>query len=430
MLQLFKHISNEIIKSNQVFSSFESRNYRFFFTGQSISLLGSWMQTIAMAWLIYRLTGSKFLLGFVGFTNQIPSFFLSPFTGVFTDRFDRRKIMLWAQIIYMLQALLLSLLVFLNLIEIWHIIALSLLFGLVTAFDTPARHALVVDLIDDPKNLGNAIALNSAMFNSARLIGPAIAGVVIAIVGEGICFLINAVSYIAIIWALYKIRAVKNERREAENSLKDEFTEGLKYTFGFKPFRSLLLLLAVISFIGAPFGTLMPAFASEILKGGSHTYGFLMSATGAGALIGAIYLASRKSVIGMGKIIMLNSILFGLCLSGISFCIYQSISMVIAFIAGFCMIAVIACINTLIQTLAEENKRGRVMSFYAMALLGMNPIGSLMAGTMATGIGISYTLLLCGVITILFGIWFTVVWPMSRQYIYPIYIEKGFIQKR
>ncbi len=429
MFDIFKQVSKNIIKSSQVFSSFESRNYRFFFSGQSISLLGSWMQTIAMAWLIYRLTGSKFLLGFVGFTNQIPSFFLSPFIGVLTDRFNRRKIMLWAQIIYMIQALLLSFLVLLNLVEIWHIIALSILFGLVTAFDTPARHALVVDLIDDPKNLGNAIALNSAMYNGSRLIGPAIAGIVIAVVGEGICFLFNALSYVAIILALYKIHDSEHTQKKSENSLKQEFTEGFKYTFGFKPFRILLLLLGIVSLIGAPFSTLMPAFASEILKGGSHTYGFLMSATGAGALLGAIYLASRKSVIGMGKIIMINTILFGLCMLGISISKGLWISMVIGFISGFSMIATIACINTLIQTLADENKRGRVMSFYAMALLGMNPIGSLLAGTIATGIGISYTLFLCGVIFILFGIWFIVVWPLSRKYIYPIYIEKGLIAK-
>ncbi len=430
MFDIFKPLLKNIIKSSQIFSSFESRNYRFFFTGQSISLLGSWMQTIAMSWLIYRLTGSKFLLGFVGFTNQIPSFFLSPIIGVITDRFNRRKIMLWAQIIYMVQALLLSLLVFLNLIEIWHIIALSILFGLVTAFDTPARHALVVDLIDNPKNLGNAIALNSAMYNGSRLIGPAIAGIVIAVVGEGICFLFNALSYVAIILALYKIHDSKYTQKKSDNSLTKEFTEGIKYTFGFKPFRILLLLLGVVSLVGAPFSTLMPAFASEILKGGSHTYGFLMSATGAGALLGAIYLASRKSVIGMGKIIMINTILFGLCMLGISVSNGLWISMIIGFVAGFSMIATIACINTLIQTLADENKRGRVMSFYAMALLGMNPIGSLLAGTIATGIGISYTLMLCGIIFILFGMWFTVVWPMSRKYLYPIYIEKGFMVKK
>jgi len=337
--------------------------------------------------------------------------------------------MLWAQIIYMLQALLLTFLVFFNLVEIWHIIALSILFGLVTAFDTPARHALVVDLIDNQNNLGNAIALNSAMYNGARLIGPAIAGIVIAIVGEGICFLLNALSYVAIIWALYHIRAGKSEQKQSENSLKEEFIEGFKYTFGFKPFRILLLLLGIVSLIGAPFSTLMPAFASEILKGGSHTYGFLMSATGAGALMGAIYLASRRTVIGMGKIIAINTILFGICMFGISFIKELWISMVISFVTGFCIIATIACINTLIQTLAEENKRGRVMSFYAMALLGMNPIGSLLAGIMATAIGISYTLLICGIILILFGAWFTITLPSMRPYVYPIFVEKGIVSK-
>jgi MFS family permease len=429
MFDIFKPIFKNIIKSNQIFSSFESRNYRFYFTGQSVSLLGSWIQTIAMGWLVYRLTGSTFLLGFVGFTNQIPSFILSPFAGVFTDRFNRQKIMLWTQIIFMIQALIISFLVLSSLIQVWHIIALSLFFGLISAFDAPARQSLVIDLIDNPKNLGNAIALNSAMFNGARLVGPAIAGIVIAAVGEGICFLLNSLSYIAIILALYKLQLIKSNKKQTKNSVKNELAEGFKYTFGLKPIRVLLILLAILSLTSTPFTTLMPAFASETLKGDSHTYGFLMSATGAGALLGAIFLASRKTIIGLGKIISINAISFGLCLFGISFSKSLFISMSIGFMAGFCMISAIASINTLLQTLADESKRGRVMSFYAMALMGMHPIGSLLAGTIATGVGISYTLLLSGIITILIGIWFTLYWPNSRKYIYPIYVKKGFIKK-
>jgi len=427
MMRQSKLVIKNIIKSSQIFSSLESKNYRLYFTGQSVSLIGSWMQSIAMGWLVYRLTGSKFLLGFIGFTSQIPAFILSPIAGVLTDRFNRHKIMLLTQVAFMIQALLFGFLVLFGFIQIWHVIVLSLVFGLISAFDAPARQSMVIDLIDRPDNLGNAIALNSAMFNGARLFGPAIAGVIIAIVGEGICFLINAVSYIAIIVALSKIKVPAKVKKEPIYNINQELTEGFKYTFGFKPIRILLILLAVLSLIGLPFATLMPAYASETLKGSSHTYGFLMSASGAGAFLGAILLASRKSVLGLGKIIAVSSISFGLSLLGMSFVSHFWVSLVVVFLAGFCMITSIASINTLVQTLADEDKRGRVMSFYAMALMGMNPIGNLLAGTIASGIGISYTLLISGVITILIGVWFTIVRPTLRRYTHPIYVRKGFV---
>lgn len=429
MKERSKLILRRLIKSSQIFSSLESKNYRLYFTGQSISLIGSWMQSIAMGWLVYRLTGSKFLLGFIGFTSQIPSFILSPFAGVLTDRFNRHKIMLWTQISFMIQAVLFSALVLSGFIQVWHIVALSLVFGFITAFDAPARQSLVIDLIDRPENLGNAIALNSAMFNGARLFGPAIAGIIIAMVGEGVCFLLNAVSYIAIIVALHKIQIPVRVKNETITNIKKELTEGLTYTYGFKPIRILLFLLAVLSLIGMPFATLMPAYASETLKGSSHTYGFLMSASGAGAFLGAIYLASRKSVLGLGKIIAFNAVFFGISLVGLAFCKQLGWSMIMVFLAGFCMIASIASINTMVQTLVDEDKRGRVMSFYAMALMGMNPIGNLIAGSIASGMGISYTLLLSGVITLIIGIWFSFIRPSLRKYVHPIYVKKGFMQQ-
>jgi MFS family permease len=429
MPESFNRFFKHIIFSNRIFSSLESRSYRQYFIGQGISLIGSWMQTIAMGWLVYTLTGSIFLLGFVGFTNQIPSFILSPFAGVITDRFSRHKIMLWAQVIFMFQALAISLLVLTDMVAIWHIIVLSLIFGFTSAFDAPARQSLVVDLIDDPKKLGNAIALNSALFNGARLVGPAIAGIVIAIFGEGICFLINAMSYLAIIYVLYKGIPVQKDFNTQKNSLKQELTAGLKYTFGFKPIRTLLIMLAVLSLIGTPFTTLMPAFAREILKGGSHVYGFLVSATGAGAFLGAIYLASRKTVLGLGRIIKYNAYLFGVALMGIAFSNYLWLAMLVGFIAGFSIISAIASINTLIQTLADDDKRGRVMSFYAMALMGMNPIGNLLAGSVASGIGISCTFALCGVIIVIAGGWFAFYWPGLGKAVYRIYLERGIINK-
>ena len=404
-----------VIKSSRVFSSLESKNYRRFFVGQSISLIGSWMQSIAMSWLVYRLTGSKFLLGFVGFTSQIPSFVLSPFAGVVTDRFNRRNIMLYAQISFTIQALIFGFLSLSDLVQIWHIIALSILYGFIAAFDAPSRQSLVVDLIDNPKNLGNAIALNSAMFNGARLIGPAIAGITIALVGEGICFLINALSYVAIIIALSKIRITRRSEMSGTGSLGAQFYEGFKYTFGFKPIRVMLILLAVISLFGIPFLTLMPAYASETLHGGSHTYGFLMSATGAGALTAAIFLASRKDANGLGKIISQTTFFISISLFAFSFNKSIGFSLPIGFAAGFCTIATIASANTMIQSLAEEDKRGRVMSFYAMALMGMTPFGSLISGTIASAIGLSLTFAICGFITFLIWIWFFTLWPRMQS---------------
>ena len=414
------------VKRSPIFSSLRSKNYRLYFSGQSISLIGSWMQSIAMGWLVYRLTGSKFLLGFIGFSSQIPSFIMSPFAGVIIDRFSRHKIMLWTQMLFMVQALLFSFLVLFNFIQIWHIVALSFVFGFITAFDAPARQSMVIDLIDKPENLGNAIALNSAMFNGARLFGPAIAGVLIAVVKEGPCFLINAFSYAAVIWALYKIQIPPKVRKEDQN-INEGLKEGFRYTFGFKPIKILIILLAVLSLIGLPFTTLMPAYASEVLKGSSHTYGFLMSASGAGALIGAIYLASRKTVLGLGKVIALSSVMFGFSLIGISWSSHLLMSSLFIALAGFFMITAIASINTLVQTLTDEDKRGRVMSFYAMALMGMNPIGNLAAGSLASVIGISYTLLAGGVVVILAGVWFSLIRPSLRKYTLPIYIKKGLV---
>ncbi len=417
-----------LLKMNvKIFSSLGSRNYRLYFAGQSISLIGTWMQNVALSWLVYRLTGSVFLLGLVGFMSQIPMFILAPITGVLTDRFDRLRIMTLAQVCFMLQALAMTLLVLFNLIEIWHIIALSLVFGIISAFDAPARQSLVIDLIDKREDLGNAIALNSAVFNGARLVGPAIAGITIALVGEGICFLLNTLSFMAVIIALVKIR-VPSRRIVVENTkLKKIFREGLSYTFMTIPIRMLLIQLALLSLVALPFIVLLPAYAKEILHGSADTLGYLMSSLGAGALTGAIYMASRKSVIGLGRIISLCSALLGLMIVLAAFSQKTYFSLILFYFGGLSMILTIAAINTMIQTIADEDKRGRVMSFYAMALMGTTPIGNLMAGTIASGIGIPNTLLTGGIITIISGAIFELKRKSLRKYIRPIYIRKGII---
>jgi len=410
-----------------IFSSLRSRNYRLYFTGQGISLIGTWMQNIALSWLVYRLTGSVFLLGLIGFTNQIPTFVLAPFSGVLTDRYNRQRIMIMTQLLFMLQALTLTLLVLLNLIEVWHIIVLSIISGIISAFDAPARQSLVIDLIDTPDDLGNAIALNSAIFNGARLIGPAIAGVTIAAVGEGICFLLNTLSFTAVVASLLRIRIPVKQVTTQSTNFRKSFTEGIKYTFQSVPIRTLIMLLATLSLFGFPFMILMPAYAKDIIQGGSDTLGFLMSSMGAGALISAIYMASRKTVLGLGKIISVNTALLGLAVVLASFSTKMYFSLIVFFFGGLSMIMSLAAINTMLQTIADEDKRGRVMSFYAMALMGTTPIGNLLAGTIASGIGIPFTLLIGGFITMVSGLVFGLKRKSLQKYVHPIYINKGIL---
>jgi len=412
---------------SNIFSSLRSRNYRLYFIGQGISLIGTWMQNIALSWLVYRLTDSVFLLGVIGFTTHIPTFILAPFTGVLTDRFNRLKIMRGAQVFFMLQALTMTVLVLLNIIEVWHIVTLSIVFGIISSFDAPARQSLVVDLIDDPRNLGNAIALNSALFNGARLIGPAIAGITIAAVGEGMSFLINTISYLAVIGALLMVKLPSRERKSSGAEFRKSFAEGFSYTFRTVPIRVLILILAVLSLFGFPFIVLLPAYAKELLMGGSDTLGFLMSGLGAGALTGSIIMAARKTIMGLGKVITVNVVVFGGAVILASFSSHLGISLLFLYFGGLSMILALAAINTMIQSLADEDKRGRVMSFYAMALMGTMPIGNLLAGTVASGIGIRNTLIIGGTITILSAFWFEHNRRSMRSTIRTIYRDKGLV---
>lgn len=420
-------IPKDIRAIKGVFSSLRSRNYRIYFIGQGVSLIGTWMQNIALSWLVYRLTGSVFLLGLIGFTSQIPTFILSPFTGVVTDRHNRLNIMKLTQLFFMLHALTMTLLVMFNLIQVWHIITLSVIFGIITAFDAPARQSLVIDLIDDPGNLGNAIALNSAIFNAARLVGPAIAGIVIAIAGEGICFLFNTLSFAAVIFALMQIKISFRKVVGEPVNFKESFREGFDYTFRTMPIRTLIIMLALLSVVGLSYIVLLPAYAKENMHGSSDTLGYLMSAMGAGALSGALYMAARKSVLGLAKVISTSVMVMGAAISLASFSGNMFLSVVALFFGGLTMVLSLSSINTMLQTLADEDKRGRVMSFYAMALMGTTPIGNLLAGSIASGIGISWTLLMSGVITVISGIWFRMKRKSLRKHVRPIYVTKGIL---
>jgi MFS family permease len=401
------------------------RNFRLFFGGQGISLIGTWIQQIALGWLVYRLTDSAFLLGLVGFTGQIPTFLISSFAGVIADRMDRRSILVATQTLAMLQAFILAFLTLTKTATIWHIVPLALFLGCVNAFDIPTRQSFFLEMIEKKEDLGNAIALNSSMFNSARLIGPAIAGLLIVLFGEGICFFINALSYIPVIAALLMMRIPRKEKKPEKSPVYDQLKEGFIYAYGFAPIRSILLFLSLVSFMGMSYTVLMPVFARDILHGGPHVYGFLMTGTGIGALAGALLLASRKSVLGLGDLIVRAGLMFGLGVIAFAFSSVLWLSFILLIIAGFGMMVQMASSNTVLQTIVDDDKRGRVMSFYTMAFMGMTPFGSLMAGILADKIGAQHTLLVSGVGCILGAILFARKLPKMREIIHPIYEKMG-----
>ena len=406
--------------------AFAHRNYRLFFAGQSVSLVGTWITRVATSWLVYRLTHSAVLLGIVGFWGQIPSLVLSPFAGVLVDRWDRHRILIWTQALSALQSLALALLALTNTITVAWIIGLQIVQGIINSFDTPARQSFVVQMVDDPADLPNAIALNSTMVNASRIIGPSIGGLIIAAVGEGWCFMIDAISYLAVIASLLAMRVAKKPVRP-RGAMLDELRAGFKYVVGFAPVRTALTLLAIVATMGMPYTVLMPIIATNVLHGGAHTLGFLMTASGAGAVCGALYLASRTSVLGLGRIMMLATMTFGIGLIAFGFTrVFWLALLVLPFVGGGMMVEM-ASTNTILQTITEEHLRGRVMAFYTMAFLGTAPIGSLIAGVAASRIGASNTIVLGGVACILGALWLGMRLPTLRAQVRPIYAERGIL---
>lgn len=404
------------------------RNYRLFFSGQLVSLVGTWMTSIATSWLVYRLTGSAFQLGLVGFATQIPSFLLGPFAGVLVDRWNRHRVLVVTQALAMVQSAALAVLALGGWITVAHVLALALFQGLINAFDMPARQAFLVEMVDDRADLPNAIALNSSMFNGARLVGPSIGGLVIAAVGEGWCFAIDAASYLAVIGSLLAMRIAPRQRpaRRGRNVL-PELREGWRYVAGTPPIRSLILLIAAVSLVGMPYAVLLPIFASKILHGGPHTLGFLMGASGVGALLGAIYLASRRSVVGLGTIVPRAVAIFAAGLLGFAFSRSLPLSLALLLVTGVGFMVQMASSNTLLQTLMRDEMRGRVMSFYTMAFMGTAPFGSLFAGSLAQHIGAPWTLALGAVGSLAAAAWFQWQLPRLRAHVRPIYVERGLI---
>jgi MFS family permease len=412
-----------------IFRSLKYRNYRLFFSGQSVSLIGTWIQRLAMPWLVYHITDSTLLLGVVGFAAQIPTFILAPFAGALVDRWNRYHVLIITQILATLQSLALAFFFFTGIIQVWHIVILSILLGCINAIDMPARQSFVVEMIEKRQDLGNAIALNSLMVNGARFIGPSLAGVLIAATNEGICFLINGITYFFVIVSLLMMKIPKKTIKPQHPRVLKGIKEGFGYTFGFAPIRYIILLLSVISLMGMPYAVLMPVFAKDILHGGSHTFGFLMGASGTGALISAVYMAYRKSVLGLDRLIPVSAAVFGTGLIVFSISRIFWMSLTLMFISGFGMLMQMTASNTIIQTIVDDDKRGRVMSFYMMAFVGTAPFGSLLAGAIATSLGAPNTLLIGGIFCVLGAVVFSINLPSLRKMIQPIYVRMGIIPK-
>jgi MFS family permease len=419
---------NSLQRFSHAWRALRHRNFKLFFVGQSISLIGTWMTRVATSWLVYRLTGSALLLGLIGFAGQIPTFLLAPFAGVLVDRLDRRKMLVWTQVLAGLQSLALAGLTIGKVINIHEVLWLSVMQGMINAFDMPGRQAFLVQMVEDKQDLGNAIALNSSMVNMARLVGPALAGMVIGSVGEGYCFLIDGLSYLAVIASLLMMRVNIAQVKRSTAPMFAQLKEGWSYVRGFAPIRTILLLFALVSLMGMPFMVLMPIFAGKVLHGGPHTLGFLLGASGVGALASAISLALRKTVRGLTTMIQISAAVFGLGLIGFGLSRNVSLSMFLMSIVGFGMMQGLAASNTVIQTLVPEDMRGRVMSYYTMAFVGMAPFGSLLAGSLAHHLGAPHAVMITGAFCLAGSAWFTTQLKSIRTVMRPIYIEMGIIR--
>ncbi len=406
------------------------RNFKLFFAGQSISVIGTWMTRLATSWLVFRLTHSALLLGIVSFAAQIVSFALGPFAGVWVERLDRRKLLVWTQAAAAVQSLALAALTLAHVITLWEIIALSVLQGLINAFDMPGRQSFLVQMIEDRNDLSNAIALNSSMANGARLIGPAITGLVIAALGEGWCFLIDGISYFAVVASLLLMRIDYLEIVPHARGMLAQIREGWDYVRTFRPIRTILLLFALVSLMGYSYAVLLPIFAGQVLHGGATTLGWLTGASGVGALVSALSLAVRRSVVGLTRMLQLASGILGgaLIFFGLSHTLWLSLALMV--FVGFGLIQSATISNTIIQSLVTEDKRARVMSYYTMAFFGAAPFGSLLAGILAHRIGAPHTVIVTGAFCIAGSLWFTLDVPKIRLIMRPIYQEMGLLPAR
>jgi len=408
--------------------AFRSKNFRIFYTGQGLSLLGNWMQTVAMSWLVYRITGSALLLGVTAGAQQLPILFLSPIAGVWADRVNRQRLLMLIQSLAFVQALTLALLTFSDMVRVPHLIALALFLGIITAFETPTRQAFLLELIEHREDLPNAIALQSLLFQSTRFVGPSVAGLVLAVLGEAWCFLVNALCYLAIIVTYAVVRVKPRELPDTRIGWWRQLASGIKYAFGFTGSRRLLLLLMVMGFFTAPWSSLMPIFAAETFSGDSRTFGFLIGAVGLGAILGTFALAARSSVRGLGRVVAAATVMAGVALAGFSLSGTLWLSLTFLGVFGAGLVVTAASVNTILQTVADEDKRARVISMYVMCFLGFAPIGNFTAGALAEVIGAHRTLLGCGLIVVLAGGTFALGLKSWARAIRPVYVKQGIIR--
>ncbi len=407
--------------------AFRSRNLRIFFAGQGVSLVGTWMQQLAMSWLVYRLTGSTVALGVIAFGTQLPSVFMAPLAGALADRWSRFHLVVLAQVLAMVQAVVVAVLVVTGAVAVWHLVALAVVLGVANGIDVPARQSLLVRLVATPDDLPNAIALNSSMFNAARLVGPAIAGVLIGWLGEGPVFVLNAVSFVAVLAALWAIRPGEEDVAPPTQSVVSGLMEGVRYVTGFPPIAAVLLMLTAVSLVGIPYAVLLPAFASDVLGGDARTLGLLTSSAGLGALAGALWLASRSTVLGLGRVIAGSTAVFGGGLVLFSLSRAAWLSALLLVVAGFGVITVTASINTVLQTLVDEEKRGRVMSLYTVAFVGASSVGSILGGGLAGILGPTLTVAVGGTACMLAAGLFARQIPGLRAHVRPVYARLGIL---
>lgn len=416
--QLINNLFNN--QSATTIRSLRHLNYRLYFFGQLISLPGNWIQNIALGWLVYRLSDSALLLGVVGFAGQIPSLFLTPIAGVFADRVDRRKVLIATQAISMLIAFAVAALILSDKIQVWHIIASAALNGIAIAFDTPFRHAFLVNMVPDKKDLQNAIALNSTLFNTARFAGPPLGGLLIALSGEGICFLINGLSYLAVIGSLLAMQVDSRAESIRHASVFTDLLSGLRYAYKSLPIRFILIMVITTSLLGLPFQVFMPVFAREVLNGNSQTLGYLIGAIGAGALAGAIYLATRKSLHTIPLTIFISATLFSIGLMAFSVSTGFVVSLALLVITGFGMVVEFASSNTLLQTMVDDQMRGRIVALYSMSFMGFTPLGSLLMGALAEFAGVQITVFIAGACCLLAALVFYRKLPQIKKAIIEI----------
>jgi MFS family permease len=424
------------------FRALHHYNYRLFFAGQGISLIGTWMTRVATSWYVYEITGQDWILGIVSFAGQIPILIIAPLAGAWVEAANRYRVLIATQVFSMVQSLALAWLALAHLIEVWQIVALAVFQGVINAVDTPARQAFLVEMVEDRRDLSNAIALNSSMFNGARLIGPSIAGLLYAQVGAGYCFLIDGISYLAVIAALLAMRVKPHVAIARQHNIWHDLVEGYFYVYRQRALRAIFLLLGLVSIVGVPYMTLMPVFANALArsdvgsavrasdstgadgthsvpygeatasptsqpsKDGARVYGFLLAATGLGALFGALFLAARSTVVGLGRVIAFNATMFALSVIAFAFSPWLWLSLATSFTAGFGVMAHMAASNTIVQTVVDDDKRSRVMGFYTMTVLGLTPVGSLLSSGFVVLIGSPYTVAIGGLISLVGTLYF------------------------